>query len=84
MHKLKVRKPLLAVMGAVVTLSAAPGAVFADQASDIQALKDQVKMMQQKIDSLSTPQTTGTIAAPAAGNSAASFRRSSSATSSRD
>ena len=68
MHKLKMRKPLLAAMGALVALSAAPAAVFADQASDIQALKDQVKMMQQKIDSLSSPQTTGTVAAPAAGN----------------
>ena len=68
MHKLKMRKPLLAAVGALVALSAAPAAVFADQASDIQALKDQVKMMQQKIDSLSAPQTTGTVAEPAKGN----------------
>src|SRR5271155_82406 len=68
MHKLKVRKPLLAVMGAIAAISAAPGAVFADNASDIQALKDQVKLMQQKIDALSTPQTTGTVAEPAKGN----------------
>lgn len=68
MHKLKVRKPLLAAMGAIAAIGAAPGAVFADNASDIQALKDQVKMMQQKIDALSTPQTTGTVAEPAKGN----------------
>jgi predicted porin len=68
MHKLKVRKPLLAAMGAIAVISAAPGAVFADNASDIQALKDQVRMMQQKIDSLSSPQTTGTVAEPAKGN----------------
>jgi predicted porin len=68
MHKLKVRKPLLAAMGALVAIGAAPSAVFADNASDIQALKDQVRMMQQKIDALSQPETTGTVAAPAKGN----------------
>jgi predicted porin len=68
MHKLNVRKPLLAAMGALVVLSATPGAVFADNASDIQALKDQVRMMQQKIDALSAPQSSGTVAAPAKGN----------------
>jgi predicted porin len=68
MHKLKMRKPMLAAVGALVAISAAPGVVFADNASDIQALKDQVKMMQQKIDALSSPQSTGTVAAPAAGN----------------
>jgi predicted porin len=67
MHKLNVRKPLLVAMGAIFAASAAP-AVYADNASDIQALKDQVKMMQQKIDSLSSPQTTGTVAEPAKGN----------------
>jgi predicted porin len=68
MHMFKVRKPLLAAMGACVAISAMPGAVLADNASDIQALKDQVRAMQQKIDALSKPQTTGSIAAPANGN----------------
>jgi predicted porin len=67
MHKLKARKPLLAAMGALVVISAAPGAVFADNASDIQALKDQVRQLQQKIDSLGTPRNTGSEAPPAKG-----------------
>jgi predicted porin len=68
MHMLKVRKPLLAAMGACIAISAMPAAVLADNASDIQALKDQVRAMQQKIDALSTSQTTGTVAAPAQTN----------------
>jgi predicted porin len=42
--------------------------VLADNAQDIQALKDQVKVLQQKLDQLGTPQTTGTVAAPAPTN----------------
>jgi predicted porin len=53
MHNLNLRKSILAAMGVSVALAAAPGAVFADNASDIQALKDQVRAMQQKIDQLS-------------------------------
>jgi predicted porin len=65
---------LLWTVGGGFALCAAPGLVLADNASDIQALKDQVRLMQQKIDQLSaaqvprTPQTTGTVAAPAQTN----------------
>lgn len=55
MHNLNLRKSILAAMGVSVALAAAPGVVFADNASDIQALKDQVRAMQQKIDQLSRP-----------------------------
>jgi predicted porin len=54
MHNLNLRKSILAAMGVSVALAAAPGVVFADNASDIQALKDQVRAMQQKIDQLSS------------------------------
>jgi predicted porin len=50
---------------AVATL-AAPA--FADNASDVAALKEQLRQMQQKLDQLSSPQTTGTVAAPAQTN----------------
>ncbi|HEY0801493.1 MAG TPA: porin, partial [Steroidobacteraceae bacterium] len=50
------RKPILAAMGACAAICAAPGIVLADNAQDIQQLKDQVRAMQQKIDQL---QTTG-------------------------
>jgi predicted porin len=53
MHNLNLRKSILAALGAGVALAAAPGYVLADNASDIQALKDQVRAMQQKIDQLS-------------------------------
>jgi predicted porin len=55
MHNLNLRKSILAAMGVSVALAAMPGVVFADNASDIQALKDQVRAMQQKIDQLSSP-----------------------------
>jgi predicted porin len=55
MHNLNLRKSILAAMGVSAALAAAPGVVFADNASDIQALKDQVRAMQQKIDQLSSP-----------------------------
>jgi predicted porin len=55
MHNLNLRKSILAAMGVSMALAAAPGVVFADNASDIQALKDQVRAMQQKIDQLSRP-----------------------------
>jgi predicted porin len=69
MLKIQLRKPILAAVGACAVW-AAPGYVLADDASDIQALKDQVRVMQKKIDQLSGPQTTGTVAAPAATNQA--------------
>jgi predicted porin len=56
MHKFNLRKSILAAIGASVALGAAP-IVLADNASDIQALKDQVRAMQKKIDQLSGPQT---------------------------
>jgi len=46
-----------------VIIAFAPTATLADNASDIQALKEQVRAMQQKIDQLSAPQTTGTVPA---------------------
>jgi predicted porin len=69
MHKFNLRKSILAAMGASVALGAAP-IVLADNASDIQSLKDQVRVMQQKIDQLSGPSSTGTVAAPAQTNRA--------------
>jgi predicted porin len=66
MHKFNLRKSILAAIGASVALGAAP-IVLADNASDIQALKDQVRAMQKKIDQLSGPQTAvSSSAAPAA------------------
>jgi predicted porin len=46
-------------------IATATAPAFADSASDIQALKDQLRLMQQKLDQLSTPQTTGTRTATA-------------------
>src|SRR5471032_1838773 len=62
MQKFELRKPILAAMGGCAAICASPGIVLADNAQDIQQLKDQVRQMQQKIDQLST--TPG--AAPAA------------------
>jgi predicted porin len=53
MHKFQLRKPILAAMGACAAIGISPGSVFADNAQDIQQLKDQVRVMQQKIDDLS-------------------------------
>jgi predicted porin len=72
MHKFNLRKSILAAIGTSVALGAAP-IVLADNASDIQALKDQVRAMQQKIDQLSGPQTTP---APSAGAAAAPAKKS--------
>jgi hypothetical protein len=50
--------------GGLVVTACAPSVAFADNASDIQALKEQVRAMQQKIDQLSVQQpqqTTGTV-----------------------
>jgi predicted porin len=54
--------------GGFVLIALAPPAALADNASDIQALKEQLRAMQQKLDQLSAPQTTGTVAAPAPAN----------------
>jgi predicted porin len=57
--------------GGLVVIAGAPSVAFADNASDIQALKEQVRAMQQKIDQLSAQQpqqTTGTVPPPAPTN----------------
>jgi predicted porin len=46
-------------------LCVAPGLALADDAQDIQTLKDQVKALQQQLNQMRAPQTTGTVAAPA-------------------
>jgi len=70
MHKFHLRQAVLAALGACAAIGAAP--VLADNASDIQALKDQMRQMQQKIDQLSnSPATsgqTGTVSGPAEAN----------------
>jgi predicted porin len=58
MFKLQLRKPILAAMGVCLALAAAPGFALADDASDIQALKNQIQTMQQQIDQLSVAKTT--------------------------
>jgi len=66
MQKFELRKPILAAMGACAAIGISPGIVLADNAQDIQQLKDQVRVMQQKIDQLSaTP--SAPAAAPASG-----------------
>jgi predicted porin len=70
MHNLNLRKSILAAMGVSAALAAAPGAVFADNASDIQALKDQVRAMQQKIDQLSGPSGATSASVQASPNTA--------------
>jgi predicted porin len=61
---------LLWFITGICAMCAAPGKTLADNASEIQALKDQLRMMQQKIDQLSRPPATGTVAAPASVNQA--------------
>jgi predicted porin len=56
MHKFQLRKPILAAMAACAAVGVSPGIVLADNAQDIQQLKDQVRVMQQKIDDLSSGQ----------------------------
>jgi predicted porin len=56
----------IGLAGCLALAAATP--VLADNAQDVQALKDQLKLMQQKLDQLSSPQTTGTVAAPAQTN----------------
>ncbi|MEA3138183.1 MAG: hypothetical protein QOK23_352 [Gammaproteobacteria bacterium] len=71
MLKFQVRKPILAAMGACAAICAAPAVVLADDAQDIQQLKEQVRQMQQKIDRMSAGQgtgQTGTVAPPAKAN----------------
>jgi len=68
MHKFQLRKPILAALGACAAIVVSPGIVLADNAQDIQQLKDQVRTMQQKIDQLSGPASSAASApAPASG-----------------
>ncbi len=62
MHKFQLRKPILAAIGVCATIGISPGIVLADDAQDIQQLKDQVRQMQQKIDQLSGPPNLGSCA----------------------
>src|SRR5277367_3967098 len=64
MEKIQLRKAVLAALGICAAVCAAPSVVRADDAQDIQQLKDQVKVMQQKIDSMSPPDVIATKAAP--------------------
>jgi len=66
MHTFQLRKPILAAMGACAAMGFSPGIVLADNAQDIQQLKDQVRVMQQKIDDLSNSQQAPAKAAKAA------------------
>jgi predicted porin len=68
MHKFQLGKPILAAMGACAAIGLSPGIVFADDAQDIQQLKDQVRQMQQKIDQLSGTGQSSASAAPAPAN----------------
>jgi predicted porin len=70
MHMFKLRKPMLAAFGACTAICALPTLVLADDAQDIQALKDQVRSLQQQINQMNKPQTTGTVAPPAQVNQA--------------
>jgi predicted porin len=53
------------LVGVCVAACAMPSYVLADNASDIQALKDQLLILQKKLDQLTPAQTTGTVAPPA-------------------
>src|SRR5258708_28092944 len=73
MHKFQLRKPILAAMGACAAMGFSPGIVLADNAQDIQQLKDQVRVMQQKIDDLSSSQAAPAKAAKAAPSDSLTF-----------
>jgi predicted porin len=73
MHKFQLRKPILAAMGACAAIGISPGIVLADNAQDIQQLKDQVRVMQQKIDDLSTSEPAHAKAAKPSSDSLTMF-----------
>jgi predicted porin len=73
MHKFQQRKPILAAMGVCAAIGISPGIVLADNAQDIQQLKDQVRVMQQKIDDLSSGQPAPAKAAKAAPSDSFTF-----------
>jgi predicted porin len=62
--------PLFLGFVACIAACSAPRSVFADNASDIQALKDQLLILQKRLDQLTPAQTTGTVAPPAQVNQA--------------
>ncbi len=66
MFKLSVSQAVLSALGACAVVSMAPVIVHADDSQDIQSLKDQVRQLQQRIDSMGPrsggSSTTGTIA----------------------
>jgi predicted porin len=64
MEKFQLRKAVLSALGICAAVCAAPSVVLADDAQDIQQLKDQVKVMQQKIDGMSTPDVVVSKTAP--------------------
>jgi predicted porin len=70
MQLFTLRKHMLAAIGACAAVCVLPGNVLADQAQDIQTLKDQVRALQQQLNQQGTPQTTGTVAPPAQVNQA--------------
>jgi predicted porin len=57
-------------LGVCAACCALPGSVLADDSQDIQTLKDQVRALQQQLNQMSKPQTTGTVAKPAPVNQA--------------
>jgi predicted porin len=70
METSQLRQPILAALGICAAVCAAPALVFADDAQDIQQLKDQVKSMQQQIDqmggkSTKSPDVVATSSKPA-------------------
>ncbi|HEY2779996.1 MAG TPA: porin [Steroidobacteraceae bacterium] len=74
MQKFQLRKPILAAMGACAAIGISPGSVLADNAQDIQQLKDQVRVMQQKIDDLSSqPAKPAAKAAPSSSGGSLTF-----------
>jgi predicted porin len=57
MHTFQLRKSILAAMGACAAIGISPAIALADNAQDIQQLKDQVRQLQQKIDQVSGPKS---------------------------
>jgi predicted porin len=54
MLKMKIHQAVISALGACAAISLAPVVVHADDAQDIQTLKDQVRQLQNRIDTMST------------------------------
>jgi len=80
MHQFQLRKPILAALGVCAALCAAPGLVLADDAQDIQTLKDQVKSLQQQINQMSGTKPAGSSSAASSPRSTPSSTPSSTLT----